>query len=255
MEQFIKDNKLIIPENEIDNIYVWTQISKTQEVLLSSKVYYQLVEASFNEEAKRVISVLKSYKPTMSENMYKFCDFVTFEANKHRIFLTNRFCFAYMVDTNMLNSLICYMAHNLQLYSPEDSSITQLIEDKFDNKDLYQKRLDADFLILRVATNLGNHKYKSVILDAIMSRRSVANKFTLIQVTNKSMLIGNDIISEDLAKDKGLTDLTPMVESFNNRRKSSYQSILSIWYRMQKDISNLVYSKTEPEIRKRQVKR
>ena len=116
-----KENKLEIPVNEIDNIYIWNQVSNTQEILLSSKKYFQLITRSFREEVKPVLNVLNDKIPSIKESSYTFADYLSFKLNNHVIFNKST-CFCYMTNTNLLNSLICYIAHTKNKFNIEEYS-------------------------------------------------------------------------------------------------------------------------------------
>lgn len=253
MERFIVNNKLTIPEEEIDNIYVWTKVSRSQELLLSSESYYKLMKQSFEEDTKRVISVLRDKLPSLSTESYKFCDYVTFMANKSKIF-NNRTCFAYMTSSELLNSLSCFLAHTMNKYLPENDSLSSLIINKIDEPDRFTKLMDTEFIILKIYAPLPEHKYRQPILDMLLSRRSKPNMSTLIYTVNTNLLIGKDLISKERALDNKLVDLSPLASIFTQRRQASYQSLLKIWFELTKlNANNIVYSKTKPKETVRQV--
>lgn len=249
MEQFIntKENKLEIPVNEIDNIYIWTQVSNTQEILLSSKKYFQLITRSFREEVKPVLNVLNDKIPSIKESSYTFADYLSFKLNNHVIFNKST-CFCYMTNTNLLNSLICYIAHTKNKFNIEEDSIASLIINKIDEPDRFTSLLDKDFVILRDYAHLPDHKYRSAILDSILLRRSVPNKITLILLANKGILIANNLIPEERARDKKLSRLDGLLEKFNLRRTSTYQSLLSEWFSLMPiNLEKFIYSKEQPK--------
>lgn len=253
MKRFLdKDNKLNIPENEIDNIYVWTRVSKTQELLLNSSSYFKLIQHSFEQDTKRVISVLKQNIPSLSYDSYKLNDYITFMANKDKIF-NDKTCFVYMTSMDMLTSLACFLAHTENLYKPKDDALSSLIINYIDEKERFVEFMEADFLILRVYSTLPEHKYRSSLLETMLSRRSMQGKYTLIFTQNSSMLIGDNLINKNQAKDKRLIDLSPLVQSFNNRRHADYRQLLKLWYGMSSNTSCFVYSTTKPKITLRQV--
>lgn len=243
MNKFIANNKLVIPEEEIDNVYIWTRISRTQEALLPSESYYNLVKHSFDIDTKKVVSVLKERFPNISQESYKFCDYITFTANKSRIF-NGKTCFAYMNDMKMLESLACYLAHTMNQYLPEEDSLGSLIINKIDEPDKFTRLMDSDFVILQVYSPLPEHKYRSPILDTLTSRRSRPGLCTLIYTLNTNLLIGKDLITKERAESKKLVNLSPLVTIFNQRRKSDYKSQLKTWYEMMKfNPEQFVYSK------------
>lgn len=252
MEKFVEGNKLIIPENEIDNIYSWVKITKTQEALLSSEAYYKLIKHSFDTDVERVIKVLKEKLPSVSKDSYTLSDFVTFTANKHRIF-NDKTCFAYMTNLKLLNSLACYLAHTMNKYSPEEDSLASLIINKIDEPDKFTKLMDSEFVILKVYAPLPEHKYRNAILDMLLSRRSKPYLSTLVFTQSTGFLIDKTLITKERAEDKKFVDLTPLSAPFEQRRKASYQSIMKTWYEMMgPDISNFVYSKEKPKDTTRQ---
>lgn len=247
MERFLKDNKLVVPEEEIDNVYIWTKISNTQNVLLSSEAFFKLMMHSFEQDVSKVLSVLKQRMPSINLDTYKLSDFITFTANKHLIF-NDKNCFVYMNNLKMLNSLACYIAHTMNMYLPEDDSLASLIINKIDEPEKFTKMMDTEFLILRIYANLPEHKYRSAILDSLLSRRSKQGLYTLIYTLNTNMLIGNNLIVKERAEDKRLIDLSPLGSIFDKRRKSDYRSLLKIWYElMGYNKNNFIYSKEKPK--------
>ena len=253
MERFITDDKLVIPENEIDNVYIWTQVSNTQEALLHSSVYYKLIEHSFNTDVKRVIDTLKSKLPAVNYSSYTFADYITFTANKSKIF-NDKTCFAYMTSMDLLHSLACYLAHTMNKYLPENDSLSSLIINKIDEPDRFTKLMDMEFIILTIYIPLPEHKYKQPVLDMMLSRRSKPNMSTLIYAMNTGLLIGDDLISKERALNSKLVDLSPMTGTFLQRRKAKYQTLLRTWFEMSKlDLSKFVYSKSKPKQTIRQV--
>lgn len=247
MEKFLKDNKLQVPPDEIDNIYIWTRASRTQEVLLPAKTYYEWAERAFLEEAKRLIPILKSKLPSLDEKSYRFSDFITFMANKKKLFNDNT-CFAYSTNYKLIESLACFIAHTRNIYVPEIESLPSLIINKIDEPDKFTRLLDRDFIILNVYSALPEHKWRSVILDTLLSRRSKQNLYTLIYVLNESFLIDRTLIDEERAKRHKLVDLDPLVNIFLKRRVISYKEIMPLWLEMlEVNLDDFVYSKEKPE--------
>ena len=80
LKDFITDNKLVIPEEEIDNIYIWHKVSMTQKFLLSSEVYFKMLEKSFEQEILPRITVLKKQNARFRQADYQFSDFLTFNS-------------------------------------------------------------------------------------------------------------------------------------------------------------------------------
>lgn len=255
MKRFIVDNKLVIPENEINNVYIWTKISRSQEVLLSSESYYKLMKQSFETDVKRVINVLKNKLPSVSLDTYKFCDYITFIANKSKFFNDTN-CFVYMNNLEMLNSLACFLAHTMNKYLPETDTLSSLIINKIDEPDRFTKLMENEFIILKIYAPLPEHKYKQAILDMMLTRRCKPGLNTLIYTMNTGLLIGDDLITKERAVDNRLVDLSPLVPLFNQRRSATYQSLLKTWFEMTKvNLDSFVYSKKEPKINTRQVSR
>lgn len=255
LEKYIKNNKLIVPEDEIDNIYIWTKVSNTQEVLLSSNKYYQLINTSFLNEITPMINVLNEKISGIKSNSYTLADYITFNLNKNIIFNKNS-CFCYMTSTDLLNSLICYIAHTQNKYLIYEDSIASLIINKIDESERFTSLLDKDFIVLRDFANLPDHKYKSAILDSIILRRCKQDKVTLALLARKEILIGKNIIDESRVKDKNIVDLQKMYSAFISRRSSSYKALLSEWFSMMPlNLEQFIYSKEEPVYKIRKVSR
>lgn len=255
IKDFVKDEKFIIPENEIDNIYVWTRISSTQEALLSSQSYYKLAKQSFEKDTERVLAVLREKLPAANRDNYQFCDFVTFAANKYKIFNKDN-CFVYMTNMRLLNSLACYLAHTMNKYLPEEDSLASLIINKIDEPDRFTKLMDSEFVILNIYAPLPEHKYRNAILDMLLARRSKPHYSTLIFVQNTEFLINDSLVSKDRAKHKNLIDISPLASLFEQRRKATYQQVMQKWYEMMNiETTELVYSKEQPKVLSRKVDR
>lgn len=254
MNRFIKDNKLVIPENEIDNIYIWTRVSNTQEVLLSAEKYFNNMKYAFERDTARVISTLNAKLPNINANSYTFSDYLTFTANKSLIF-SNKACFAYMTNVELLHSLACYLAHTMNLYSPESDTLSNLIINKINEPERFTKLMDAEFIITKDYAPLPEHKYKQPILDMLVTRRCKPNLSTLVYVLNTGFIIGKDLIPKERAQDCRFIDLTPLVPAFMKRRKASYQSIMKTWLELtQMKVDYLVYSKSQPKDTVRQAR-
>jgi hypothetical protein len=255
IKQFVKDNKLIIPESEIDNIYIWTRVTKTQEVLLSAKVYYDMMEKSFNQDIKRPMEVLKEKFPGIKEDTYTLRDFITFSINKNRL-LNGRTCSVYATNSKMLDSLVCYLAHTLNKYTPERKTLANLIFDRTNDKEDFVRIINSDFLILDVYTVLPDYKLRDMTIDAIVTKRSEQGFCTVIYLTNTSLLFSEELITKDRAERYGFKDINKLSRTFETRRQDTYQSILKTWFEMtDTDLDNFVYSKTKPELVSRQVDR
>lgn len=246
MERFFKDNKLQVQSDEIDNIYIWTRVTKTQEVLLSAKTYYEWAQSSFNQEAQRIIPIIKSKLPSLDEKSYRFSDFITFMANKHKLFNDNT-CFVYSTNYKLIESLACFIAHTRHNYLPDVESLPGLIINRIDEPEKFSRLLDKDFILLNVYSTMPEHKWRSIILDTLLSRRSNQNLYTLIYVLNKSLLIDKTLITEEQAKRHKLLDISPMTELFLSRRTMSYKELMPLWLEMlEVNLDNFVYSKTKP---------
>lgn len=255
IEKFIQDGKLIVPEEEIDNIYIWSRVTKTQEVLLSSKVYYDWANNAFNNEVKRVVSTLKVKLPAISEDTYKFADFITFTANKSLIF-NDATCFVYSTNQLVLDSLACYLAHTKNKFLPESDSLASLIINKIEEHEKFTAFMDKDFIILNIYAALPEHKYRSAILDALLTRRSRPGLCTLIHTINSGLLIGQNLISEDYAKRYNLVNVDLLAKKLSLRRAASYQAIMKQWFElMTVNIDDFVYSKTQPQQHFRKIDR
>lgn len=247
IEDFILDNKLVIPENEIDNVYIWTRISKTQEVLMPTASYYKLAKHSFDADTDKVLQVLKEKLPAATRESYTFADYITFTMNRDKIF-NDKMCFAYMSNMPLLTSLAGYLAHTMNRFLPEEDSLGSLIINKIDEPDRFTKIMDADFVILNVYAALPEHKYRSAILDMLLTRRCKPGLCTLIYTLNTNLLIGPELIPNERAKNKKLVNLTPLSNLFNERRNSSYQALMKDWITMMGySPDTFVYSKTAPQ--------
>lgn len=255
MKRFLNEDKLQVPVEEIDNIYIWTRATRTQEVLLPAKTYYEWAEKAFSEEAKKIIPIVKSKIPSLDERSYRFSDFITFMANKHILFNDNT-CFVYCTNYRLIESLACFIAHTKNMYLPEIESLPSLIINRIDEPEKFTKLLDKEFIILNVYSTLPEHKWRSVILDTLLSRRSKQNLYTLIYVLNKGLLIDRTLIDEERAKRHRLLDLEPMINIFLGRRGMSYKELMKTWIELlDVDLDNFVYSKEKPEQSFRRVDR
>lgn len=256
MDRFLENtNKLKIPIEEIDNVYIWVQMSNTQEVLLSSKVFYELMEKSFVDETSKIVNVLKSKFSSLNSLSYRLCDYITFVINESKMFNGDT-CFCYMNNIDILNSLICHIAYTKHLLNPMEDSLSSLIINKIDEPERFSRMMDCDFLVLREFSTLPEHKYRAPIISTFLSRRSMSNKATLVYCINNSILIGSQLISKERARDKKFVDLSSLVKIFLDRRIASYRSLLSDWYSMMKiDLTKFEYSKEPPKLVVRQVNR
>lgn len=255
MNKYLKNDKLIIPEEEIDNIYVWTRISNTQEALLSSLVLFKLIEHSFNEEAFRSSQVLKHNCTIINANEYKLADFITFIMNKDAIFVDN-FCNVVSTDAKVLNSLACFIAHQKHLFFLRNESLSNMILELASNAENVKHIFESDFIYFDIQTSLPDYKYRGAILDMLLIKRSKQYMYTLTYTPNVEHVISNNAISKESANKYGLKNICDLTRAFNNRRKATYQQLLKDWfYLMQIDLNNFVYSKKKLEPQVRQISR
>lgn len=256
MEKFIINGKLNIPPQEIENVYIWTQISNTQEVLFSSRNFYDRLIESFNRDVITTKSVLEKSFPDIKNASYLFPDYLTFILNNHMIF-NDTTCFCYTTSKDIVNSLVCYLSHKLNKYDVQLDSIASLIINKVNEPDRFTELMEKDFIILQDFSTLPEHKYRNAIFDAFLSRRCRSNLITVCYLKAIKILIDEKLISGERAKSRKFVDLDKMKDSFYNRRASSWQSLISEWYSLMKtDIKNIfVYSKETPQIRLRKVEK
>lgn len=256
IDNFIKDGKLLIPEEEIDNIYIWTRVTKTQEVLLSSENYFKLVNKSFEDDTKRITNVLKAKMPSINDNSYRFADFLTFMINRHILFNQGT-CFAYSASPIVLDSLACYIAHTKNMYLPKEESLADLIIEKVSDPRRIADFLDTDFVLLNVYNTLPEHKYRSAVLDTLLSKRSKDGLCTLIYLMHENFLFGEDLIQKERATRCRMTNLNGLTKKFLQRRECTYKQLMPEWCSLMTEQQRqlLVYSNEQPKEDKRIVNR
>lgn len=255
IKDFVKEDKLQIPEGEIDNIYTWVRISDKQEVLMSSEVFFKWLNHSFEKDSMRSIAVLKQKFPLASSGVYQLSDFMTFNANRNKIFNGKRRCFVYCRDMRLIISLLCYLAHTMNLYLPEEVDLTKIIIDKIDDPDKIKRWLSSEVLVLSANAMLPEHKYKSSILNSLIIDRCRDDFCTLVHTFNaKDFLFDKNEALMQSALMRGAVDLDPMIKPWTERRSHDYHKLLTVWYNMTIKYDNLVYSKTEPKDRIRGVR-
>ena len=254
IENFIKEGKLLIPEEEIDNVYFWTRVSNTQEILLSSVRLFDFLVHSFNKEAETVKNVLGANYPDVKTTRYLFQDYLTFTLNDYKMF-NDTTCFCYTSNKEIFNSLICFMAQKYKKYDPEIDSIASLIINKIDESTRFSEVMDKDFIILQDFNALPEHKYRGAIFDAFLSRRCKPNLITLCYVEKLNYIIDNKLITAERAKSRKFIGLNALSDVFQKRRSASKQFLMSEWYSLIKPnmVSNFVYSKETPQVCVRQV--
>ena len=249
---FTKNGKYDIPLEEIDNIYVWTQISEKQEVLMSSESYFKLMNHVFERDTEQVIQVLKQKLPSANRDLYRLSDFMTFTANQNK-FMNGNNCFVYCNNIRLLVSLACFLAHTMNRYLPEECTMTDLVVDKVSEPEKVTKLLESDFLIAYSTKPIPEHKYRGLILDSFITKRSKPGYCTLVYNVHKDFLFGKDLIDPAFAELHNFIDISPMQSNFKTRREQGYKDLMKLWYSIMKQSDNLVYSKEEPKIRQRQV--
>lgn len=254
LKDFIKDNKLIIPENEIDNVYVWHRVSMTQKVLLTSEVYHKMLKASFEREVLPKIQILKKKNPRLQKSDYQFSDFVTFFANQNKLFVGN-YCFALTTNFDALFALACYICQVNNLYHVTFADMSELVMSYVDSQDKFEQIMSSSVLCLELYAPIPEHKWKSAILNSILAKRSSSGMFTIICTINKKFIIGDELMPEARLKTMNYIDITPICHALTTRHKQDYHSLMSLWYSMLKDTSNLVYSKEVPKERTKIISR
>lgn len=255
IEDFIQDGKLVIPENEIDNIYIWNQVSNTQDILMSSESYYKLMKFAFDSEIQSLMPVIKEQSNEISAVDYQFADFLTFTANRHTIF-NGKHCLVYANDMSLLKSLICYIVHNFTKYNIVSENLSDFIMHRIDEPEKTASLLDADVLLFKVYGSLPEHKYRRVYLESILSKRNHTDMFTMFYVLNSEFILGRDLLMPEIIRDTKFIDISPLSVPFKTRRASNYREHMVQWYKLldlkQKEV---IYSKEPPKDNKRQARR
>lgn len=257
IKDFIKEGKLVIPEEEIDNIYIWTKVSRTYELLLSSKAYFALISKSFKEDSTRIVSILKDKLTELDENPYTLSDYITFNANIKSIF-NKKGCFVYAkndANNRMLNSLACYIAHTKNQYFPKSFILSEVLITRVDRPDIIDDMFNRDFVFLQVHGSLPDHKYKTSTLEGLFVYRCTGTHYTLANVADKKFLFDGNEHIENLAKSYGVKDISGLIGLMNKRRNADYKTLMPLWYGMMANYDNLVYSTDEPKVNKREIGR
>ena len=257
IEDFIKDEKLVLPEDEIDNIYIWTKVAATTKALLPAKAYYRLAKDAFDKDTKRIVDVVKDRNAWLKLASYELSDYLTITANKSKIFTSNS-CLAYSIDSTVLHAILFYLAQTKNLYRSEVSSFSELLAKYVSDTSFVDNVISSDVLYLNAHAPLPDHKYKQIFLDAFATRRCSNSKFTLIHATNTSFIIGQYGYSEDspVVTNRLLQDLSPLALKLKQRRQQDYKSIMSYWLSIMKfNPDTFVYSKVLPEEKLRKIDR
>lgn len=256
LKDFITDNKLVIPEEEIDNIYIWHKVSMTQKFLLSSEVYFKMLEKSFEKEILPKIEVLKKQNSRFKQLNYYFSDFLTFFANQNRILCSDtNYCFALSTNREAVLSLICYLCQLKNIYNVTFVTVSELLASFIDMPERFAETMTSKVLCLELYSQLPEHKWRQVVLNSIFSRRSNNGLFTIVYTSDKAYFVGNNLLPEERLKEVGYIDMSNIGSVMLERRKQNYKPLMSLWYSMLKDTSSLVYSKTEPEVRVKTISR
>lgn len=249
INNFVKDNKLIVPEEEIDNIYAWVQISMTQKVLLSAKTYFEYMQRGFEKDANDKLEVLKSLNSRLSNVDYKFSDFITISANKNKIFSSN-YCFAISTNKNVLYTLICYLCQMKNTYKVHFADLADLLMSHIAQPEVLTEALSSDVLCLELYAPLPEHKLRQTLLNTIISRRCKLGLYTMIFTINKNFIVGDNLMSLSRLKDNNYVDLTSMGKLLFDRRQQSYKQLLTTLLSITTYKENeFIYSKDEPKCR------
>ena len=138
-------------------------------------------------------------------------------------------------------------------YLPEECTITDLVVDKVSEPEKVTQLLESDFLIAHSTKPIPEHKYRGLILDSFVTKRSRPGYCTLVYNIHKDFLFGKDLIDTNFAELHNFIDISSMQSNFRARRTQDYKELMKLWYSIMKLNDNLVYSKEEPKIRQRQV--
>ena len=247
IKDFVKEGKLVIPEEEIDKVYVWTKITSTQEVLMSSEVCYKWMKKSFDTDVSRYLEVIKKSYPMIDSSTYQLSDFITFNANRSNIFSDKKKCFVYCSNYQLLASLVCYTSHTLNLFNIQDTELSDIVFNKIDEPEKIKQYLSSEILMISANMILPEHKHKQMILNSMISERTRNNYCTFIHTLNEKQMLFND--DEQLMQNairRGAKNLNPLIKPWIERRGYDYHKLMSTWYSMLSDYSCLVYSDTEP---------
>lgn len=256
IKDFTKDGKLIIPEEEIDNIYIWTKITSTQDVLMSSEVCHRWMKKSFEADTARYIELFSKSCRGIDRSTYQLSDFITFSANHSNLFYNKRSCFVVCSDIDLLRSFACYCTHIYNMFTLEDTMLSDFIFNKIDEPERIKTLMSSEMLMISAIGILPDHKYKQMILNSLIHERTKPNFVTLVHAINKTtMLYDNDENLAKQAESRGVKDINPLIKVWKERRTFDYKKLMSTWYSMLADSSCLVYSKEEPTERLRRRER
>lgn len=255
IQDFVKDNKLIVPEEEIDNIYVWVRLSKTQAALLSAKAYYAFVEHSFNQDIANKLPVLKSYNSRLKSINYSLSDFLTLTANKDKIFYDES-CFVLSTRYDVLLSLIGFICQTKNLYRVHFADLSDLLMSHISQPEMLSDSMSAEILCLELYAPLPEHKLRQTLLNSVISRRCKQGLYTVIFTVNKDFVIGNDLMPLERLKRNNYVDLSPIEGILVERRKQDYKQLLKLLLSMTRYEEGIfVYSKEVPQTRTKTISR
>lgn len=256
INNFVVDNKLKVPEDEIDNIYIWTKIASTQKALLTMEQYYNLMKSAFDSDMKSIIEVTKQRTSWLKRFDYTLSDFITISANQQKLFSEN-FCFLYSTKQDVLASIAFYLTQKTNDYYIKDASMTDILMSHVSDPEGFKALFQERFLFLTLYTAFPEHKLRQVFLDAVATRRCKAGKYTFIYVPNVSYLIGQNGYQKDYPLVAShFKDVSGLNAVLLNRRKETYKQIMPVWLSMMKyDASAFVHSKERPKTLIKEVSR
>lgn len=247
IKDFVKDNKLIIPVEEIDNVYLWTRVSKTQEVLIPTKSYFTFLEHGFKEDVERVKSLIVSNNVRFKKTDYVLADFITFTKNLNKL-VTSNYSVVYGTNPKLLETYLMFLAHKTIHHTIKNESILTLLLRIIDDKDYIKSVLDSDILLLELYSAPPEHKYLQTLYELIISSRCKSGKHTAIYTVNTNLIINPNAIQQERADLYGIVNLDPMIRLLEKRRESDYKQLMSDWISCMKLKEDLfVYSKEEPK--------
>ena len=260
MERFLVDNKYKIPPEKIDDIYVWTRISRTQELLIPSVKYYMFFEESFKNSTKIIISELSKVCGQLPGNLYRLSDYITFALNeKEHLLFKNKGCLYYTSNLDLLYSMICYIIHTKYTGVPKSSSLEYIITNIIDEPDVVSEYMNSTFFVSLNNEVIPPYNNAHNTLNSFFTKRSKLNRYTLLHLPEKvySFMISNKekFISKESLNMFGLENIDGLVSSFKTRREQEYRDILSLWFsKIDVESNILVYSESEPKSTVREVK-
>lgn len=260
MERFLVNNRYNIPSEEIDNIYVWTRISKTQEVLIPSAKYYMFFEDSFKESTKNIISELSEAFGQVPNNPYRLSDYITFALNeKEGLLFKNKGCLYYSSDLELLYSMICYIMHTKYTGIPKSISLEYIVTNMIGEAEALSEYLNSTFFVSLNNEIIPAYNNAHNTFNSFFTKRSKPNRYTLLHLPQRvySYIVDNreKFISQESLNMFGLEDIGALVPPFKIKRKQEYRDILSLWFsRIDVKSNMLVYSKDEPKSTVREVR-